>query len=59
MSADARMYEELSFDPATQQLHVNWRLEDPLYYSAPLTGEFAFAPADVEVTPYNCVPNNG
>lgn len=57
MSPDARMYEELSFDPATHQLRVHWRLEDPEYYSGALTGDFAFAPADVEVTPYNCVPS--
>ena len=55
MSADAELTEQLRFDPATRQMHINWQLDDPAYYTAPLTGVFTLEGSDLEMQRYNCV----
>lgn len=57
MSADAELTEQLRFDAATRQLLVNWQLDDPAFYSSPLTGEFTLEGSDLELQRYDCVPD--
>jgi len=57
MSANARLTEQIRFDSDTRQLHVNWQLDDPEFYSSPLVGEFTFEGSDLELQRYDCVPD--
>ncbi len=57
MSANARLTEQIRFDTATRQLHVNWQLDDPTFYTSPLVGEFTLEGSDLEFERYDCMPD--
>ena len=59
MSPDARLTERISPDDATGQLRVAWQLDDPTFYSSPLVGDFIFEPTDIQIEPFDCVPDRG
>jgi hypothetical protein len=46
--------ERFTLDPARQRLTVTRTLEDPEYYSAPLTWTTVYRPAEFPVYPYDC-----
>jgi hypothetical protein len=49
--------ETLSVDAASDELVLEWTVEDPAYFSAPFSGTQRLVRSDLEIQPYNCVPD--
>lgn len=49
--------ETLSVDPATDDLVLEWTANDPAYFSEPFSGSQRLVRSDLEIQPYNCVPD--
>lgn len=49
--------ETLSVDAATDELVLEWTVEDPAYFTAPFSGTQRLVRSDLEIQPYNCVPD--
>lgn len=49
--------ETLAIDPATDDLVLNWTANDPGYFTAPFSGSQRLVRSDLEIQPYNCVPD--
>jgi len=52
------MVERLSIQEETGRLLISWVINEPIYYSEPLTGSQILQSTDQEITPYNCVPGS-
>lgn len=49
--------ERLSVDPATDDLVLEWTVDDPLYFTETFSGSQRLVRSDLEIQPYNCVPD--
>lgn len=49
--------ETLSVDAASDELVLEWTVEDPAYFTAPFSGTQRLVRSDLEIQPYNCVPD--
>lgn len=49
--------ETLSIDPANDELVLEWTVNDPGYFTAPFSGSQRLVRSDLEIQPYNCVPD--
>jgi hypothetical protein len=49
--------ETLSIHAATDELVLEWTVEDPAYFTAPFSGTQRLVRSDLEIQPYNCVPD--
>jgi hypothetical protein len=57
MGENAQLTEKLYIDQETEQLRVDWQLDDPEFYTSPMSGQFAFNPSPLTVGKYQCVPD--
>ena len=51
------MEERLSIQD-TGRLLISWVINEPIYYSEPLTGSQILQSTDQEITPYDCEPGS-
>jgi hypothetical protein len=49
--------EILSIDAASDELVLEWTVDDPAYFSATFSGSQRLVRSDLELQPYNCVPD--
>src|SRR5690606_7224842 len=56
-SDQLRFTETLEIDPATDDLVLNWTANDPGYFTEPFSGSQRLVRSDLEIQPYNCVPD--
>ncbi|MGI9258378.1 MAG: DUF6152 family protein [Gammaproteobacteria bacterium] len=54
-----RLNERLSIDPENGDLVVTWTATDPLYYTDTLEGSRILVRTNLEISPYDCVPEVG
>jgi len=52
------MVERLSIQEDTGRLLVSWVVNEPIYYSEPLTGSQILQSTDQEATSYDCIPGS-
>ena len=50
------MEERISIQQGTGDLLISWTVNEPVYYSEPLTGSQRLKSTDKEIIPYDCVP---
>ncbi|MCP5145962.1 MAG: hypothetical protein H6978_14225 [Gammaproteobacteria bacterium] len=48
--------ETLAVDPQNDELVLNWTVDDPGYFTQPFSGSQRLVRSDLEIQPYNCVP---
>jgi hypothetical protein len=49
--------ETLSVDAATDELVLNWTVNDPAYFTQPFSGSQRLVRSDLAIQPYDCVPD--
>jgi hypothetical protein len=53
---DLKLSETLAVNSATGELEITWLIDDPAYFSEPLTQRELFVRSARDPEPYNCKP---
>lgn len=56
-SDELTLTETLTVDAATDDLVLNWTVNDPAYFTQPFSGSQRLVRSDLTIQPYNCVPD--
>jgi len=51
------LVEKLEIDPTNDDLMLNWTITDPGYYTDSFSGSQRLVRSDLQIQPYNCVPD--